>query len=237
MSGLIAQRGLLLAGSGGASTMHSEIIADSPALYLRFADTSGTTATNEVGASGTYSAGIALNQATLYPGGPVCALYTGGTQTTIIPASTLPSATDMTLMYIVKPTSVSGFQMLLCRDNLASPRKFQSRLNGASLEFVKISGGTSTISKASVFAANVTSIIHIVVNGSVGTIKFYQNGAEIHSAVLLGTNYGDASEALRFGYNAGGGASYNGYVSEVACFASALSAARCLVHAQKGGFA
>lgn len=222
---------------GSLATLYTEIIADSPGLYFRHGDVSGTTASNEVGASGTYSAGIALNQTALYTGGPVCALFTGGTQATVIPASTLTSATNLTLMYILKPTSVSGFQMLLCRDNLASPRKFQSRLNGTSLEFVKISGGTATISKASVFAANVISMIHIVVDGGAGTIKFYQNGLQIHSTTIASTDYGDAVQDLRFGYNAGGAAGYNGYVSEVAAFPSALTAARCLVHAQKGGFA
>ncbi|UHQ21877.1 LamG domain-containing protein [Lysobacter sp. 5GHs7-4] len=223
--------------SGSLATLYSETIADSPALYLRFGDPSGTTATNEVGASGTYSAGIALAQTALYPGGLTCALFTGGTQAVTIPASTLTAATNMTLRYIVKPTSVSGFQMLLCRDNLASPRKFQSRMNGASLEFVKISGGVETISKASVFAANVTTMIHIVINGGAGTIKFYQDGTEIHSTTIGATDYGDAVQDLRFGYNAGGAAGYNGYASEVAAFPSALSAARVLVHAQMGGFA
>lgn len=236
MSGLIAHRGALLV-AAVASTLHSETLADSPALYFRCGDASGTTATNEVGAAGTYSAGIALNQTALYSGGPTSALFTGGTQALIIPASTLTSATNLTLRYILKPTSVSGFQMLLCRDNLSAPRKFQSRLNGTSLEFVKISGGTATISKASVFAANVTSMIHIVIDGGAGTIKFYQNGVQIHSTTIASTNYGDATEVLRFGYNSGGAAGYNGYVSEVAAFPSALSAARCLVHAQKGGFA
>lgn len=222
---------------GSLATLYSEIIADSPAFYFRHADVSGTTAANEVGTSGTYSAGIALNQTALYTGGPVCALFSGGTQATVIPASTLTAATDLTFMYILKPTSVSGFQMLLCRDNLSEPRYFQSRMNGASLEFVKIVDGTVTISEPDVFEADVASMIHIVINGAADTIKFYQNGSEILSASLDGTNYGDASQDLRFGYNAGGAAGYNGYVSEVAAFASALSAGRCLVHAQRAGFA
>ncbi|KRD71458.1 LamG-like jellyroll fold domain-containing protein [Lysobacter sp. Root96] len=222
---------------GSLATLYSEVIADSPALYFRHADVSGTTASNEVGTSGTYSAGIALNQTALYSGGPVCALFTGGTQATIIPASTLTTAANLTLMYILQPTSVSGYQMLLCRDNLSEPRYFQSRMNGASLEFVKIVDGTSTISEPDVFAADVACMIHIVINGGAGTIKFYKNGTEILSTSLDATNYGDASQDLRFGYNSGGAAGYNGYASEVAAFASALSSARCLVHAQKGGFA
>lgn len=236
MSGLIAHRGLIL-GAAGASTLYTETLADSPALYFRCADMSGTTATNEVGTSGTYSAGIALNQAALYAGGPVSALFTGGTQAVVIPASTLASAPSLTLRYILKPTSVSGYQMLLCRDNLAEPRYFQSRMNGTSLEFVKIISGTVTISEPDVFVADVACMIHIVIDGGAGTIKFYLNGSEILSTALSSANYGDAAQELRFGYNSGGAAGYNGYTSEVAAFASALSAGRCLIHAERGGFA
>jgi len=226
---------LLTAVGSGAITLREEILADSPDFYFRLGETSGLTAVNETGGTdGTYS-GVTLNQSPLYIGGPSSVRVPGGVAWVAIPESLLPAATNLTLMCIINPQSVSGEQAIIVRDNNIQ-RYWQFRMSGTSLQWVKIVGGVEVVTKTSVFAINVTHMLHVVITAA-GGVEFFLDGALIHTATIGGTDYGGGTGGIRIGYDNGPTVGLNAYVSEVAGFSSVLTADRVLAHAEAAGFA
>lgn len=231
IAGIVAGRPL----ASAPATLRTEILADSPAFYFRHADLSGTVATNEVGIAGTYS-NVLLNQSPIYTGGPPSAQFNGTVQFTTIPASTLTSAPELSLVTVIKPTSTAGFGLIVCRDDGAGDRFWQWRANGTSLEWVKIVGGVEVVTAVGVLTADVACIIHTTI-ASDGSVAMYRDGVLVHSATIAAADYGDSDDVIAVGYTNGGAVGLNAYVSEVAGFAHVLSPSRVLAHAEAAEFA
>lgn len=233
----IVAGGMIVAGGGGAGSLYDEIMADSPEWYVRLNETSGTNANNETGgADGAYGAGVVLNQPAIYTGGSVCSIFekTSGTDYVEMGNSFPFSTGDVTFMTVIKPTTVGGVQSIISKDEGTGSRSFQWRMNGTSLEWVKIIGGVETITKTGVFTANVACMLHVTITSG-GSIAFFKNGVSIHTGSSGATSYA-TSNSLRIGFATGPGASMDGYIADCAGFGSVLSSARIAAHAAAAGF-
>ena len=105
------------------------------------------------------------------------------------------------------------------------------------MEFVKIVGGVVTVAKASVVSLGVNCVLGFSLDAS-GNIKFYLNGAVIHTAAIAAANYGGGAGNVELGYmSGGGGASLEANTGESALYNVALSDAQHLAIAQAAGFA
>lgn len=241
MTGIIAHRGLLLnaGGTPPPATLYSLIMAASPAYYFRHAEPSGTTMTNEVGSNGTYTGGTVTLGST--------ALYSGGPTSVRIPASgdmgygqrtggTLPTLNALTIMTIVQFTSLSaGLRGIVNNDQGASPRSWQWRMNGTTMEFVKIVGSVQVASFSPGLSTGTPYMLHVTVTSG-GSVTIYVNGTSAHTASFTGVNYGGLAELIQVGFASGGVGLANAFFSETAIFPSALSGAQITAMKTAGGF-
>ena len=214
--------------------LYTEIMLDSPSFYWRHKELSGAVMTNEVGTAGAYISGPILNQPAIYTGGPVCVRTSGSSfgQSTVA----LPAANSISIVCVTKPTSVTGFKMLINRDNNGT-RMWQWRANGTSMEWVKIVGGVATVAASSVFAINTACIVGVTVSAA-GSVKLYKNGVQVGSTgSIAAANYGGTADPIQIAYAAGAGTFNDAYFSESAVFCGQeLSAARMLAYATAAGF-
>lgn len=232
-------RRLMMAVGTSGPTLYAELMADSPWLYMRLGEASGATAENEVGTpEGSYSGSVSLGNAALYSGGPTCYSPSSNTgRVTYVSGAGASSSAAATFVLVYKPSSVTGIHQLLTRDG-AGGRFYQWRTNGANMEFVKITGGVDTKSVAHGMTAGVACIVHVRVTSG-GVVTFFRNGASLGGGTLASASYltNDGT-----GFYVGNRGAVNEAVtgdqfSEAAAFASSLSDARILAHAQAAGFA
>lgn len=221
--------------SGGSGTLYDAIMDDNPDFYYRLNEASGTNADNSAGGlDGTYS-GVTLNQPPLYSGGGASIRLNNGTQHVEVP-STYPTSTGaITLMCVIKPNTVTGIKSIITKDQGSGGRSFQWRTNGSSLEFLKVIGGTSMVSKTAAITVGVTCMLHVTISAA-GAVTLYINGAAVQTGSFPPTNF-VSSNPIRIGYAAGIGVGNDAFISDVAGFRAALSTVRCLAHAQAAGFA
>jgi hypothetical protein len=228
---------LLLSNTVSAGTaLYNEIIADAPEWYVRLNETSGTNVNNETGGTdGTYGGAVILNQPPIYTGGPQCAGFQlVGSSYAAMGAGFPVSTGSITMMAVIRPTTTSGVQSIISKDDSAGGRSFQWRLNGTSLEWVKIIGTPQGVTKTSAVTAGIACILHVTVSSG-GAVEFFKNGVSIHTGSVSPANYVTAN-GLRIGYAQGPAAGFNGYMCDCAGFGSVLSSARIAAHAAAGGF-
>lgn len=226
------------AGSGGGS-LYDEIMADSPAYYFRHSEASGSVMENEVGTDGVYMAGgITLGSAALYAGGPTSVRIpsSGGSGYGAKNGGTLPSLTEITLMTIVQFTSLSaGLRALISSDiGSGADRKWQWRMSGSTMQFIKVAG-PQTVQSALSVTTGTPYMLHVTVSSG-GLVTFYVNGTSVHSASISAHDYGSVAENIQIGLNSAGAGYINGFLSESAIFPTALSGARVSAHAAAAGF-
>lgn len=231
----------MMAAVGGGLTLYDEIMADSPWLYMRLGEASGTTAENEIASrpEGTYSGSVSLGNTAIYTGGPTCyspSANTGRAQ--YVANGSEGSASNVTLAVVYKPSSLSGIHQLVSRDtSLGGTRFYQWRTNGANLEFVKITGGVDVAIVAHGMTAGVACILHLRVTSG-GVVTFFRNGAALGGGTIAGATYLDGSGTGIYVGNRGGAneAITGDRYSEVTVFGSSLSDARIAAHAAAAGF-
>jgi hypothetical protein len=222
--------------SPGGTALYDEVMLDSPEWFVRLNESSGTVANNETGGTdGTYGGGVVLYNPGIYSGGPPCALFQqAATNDFVSMGAGFPVSTgSITLMAVIKPTSTTGVQSIISKDDGSGGRAFQWRMNGTSLEWVKIVGGAVGVTKTLVFTAGVAKILHVTVSSG-GAVEFFVNGVSVHTASIAAANYATAN-ALRIGYAAGPANGLDGYIGECAGFGSVLSSTRIAAHAAATG--
>lgn len=206
------------------STLYDLIMAQGPVNYWRNGEASGSVMVDEVAADGAYFGSVALGNTPLYSGGPTTA---GGNFSSFNfgSSSEVPaSLTAMTLLTIVRPTSLSGVKLIgVQRDENASAgnRFYQWRSNGADIEFVKIIGGVEVVSAASMLATNNTYLLAFGVDAS-GNYAMYRNGVSVKTGTMAAGNYGGSGDPWRIGYAAGPATNFAGTTCENAVFNKVL---------------
>ncbi|KRD70793.1 hypothetical protein ASE45_02740 [Lysobacter sp. Root96] len=117
---------------------------------------------------------------------------TGSNKAASFPVSGIPATMEqMTLGVIVKPAALTGLRHLVNRDNDAGGgRRWQFRLNGSSVQFVKIPGSAQTVSATHGMSVGQAHLLMVTITAG-GTVKLFGNGALLGSgSVTPLTNYG-----------------------------------------------
>lgn len=217
------------------TTLYDELIADGPVNYWRNGEASlPSPMIDEVAANGTYVGSVSVGNAALYSGGGTS--ITGFSGSILGVSAAFPSAlTSITIVTVVKPNTVSGFQPIgVSRDENGGGRKYQFRSNGDALEFVKIVGGVDTLSQAGVFVAGVACIVSIEIDAS-GNYAMYKNGVSIKTGTTGATDYGGSGDQYQIGYVTGAGVSLDGYTCDNAVFDYVVGPTRQAAYATAAG--
>lgn len=184
----------VLGGSSG-TTLRDLILADSPAMYLRLGEASGSVANNETGGTdGNYVGSHTLGNAGLYTGGPTSFKVTGSNGRVLWPDTAVPSLTNMTIGVIVRVNATDGNRPLLDRDDggLSGVDRFWlfDLDSGTNLRFVRIVGGVEVVSVAHGLSAGDIALF-VATYASTGAVKLYKNGTELTSATIAsGLDFG-----------------------------------------------
>lgn len=165
---------------GSGYNYAAEVLADSPLVYYRLDEISGTTATDSSGNGhhGTYSGGVTLDQAPLIQDGR--AVLLNGTSGKITgPAVNLIG--DCTLEAWYTPSSVSGTRYLIdhaaAGETAATNMTYSVLTIGTSLQALWESGSGVNTAVSSGYALSVGTAYHIVVerDAVAKTVKFTIN--------------------------------------------------------------
>lgn len=222
--------------------LYNAIIAASPVNYWRHADATGSVMHDEVAVDGTYI-GTATPFASIYTGGPTCMRGWSATSAYGFSSSFPTSLVACSFIGIVKIATLSGFKPVLAnRDANGGGRLYQIRLNGSSMEFVRINnfvGPVETIATPSgIITANTTVMLAVTIAtpvAGVSAIKFYRNGVLFHTDVMTAADFGVSGDVYEIGYFGGGGTYSDGFHSETAVFNYELSGATLAAMATAAG--
>lgn len=224
----VATCGAGLAVDGG-SNYAAEVLADSPDLYWRFLETSGTNADDSSpnNHDGTYSGGVTLNQA-----GPVSkAVKMAAASSQYVATSDTFASTIVSLECWVKIADAPTTANMAVLDRPNAPggstrdKSVYIAQTTGKAGFYIYDGNIKTVESASAIPFGAWVHLVGVTNGS--TIKIYVNGAEAGSAAA-GTSFGGTSvlcAGQTFAYEF-----FDDYLAEVAMYPSALSAGRIAAH-------
>lgn len=237
---IVGQR---IAANSAGGTLFDEIMADSPFMYLRLGESSGTTANNEAGATdGTYSGSWTMGQAALYTGGPTCVeVNADSTSRVLWPESGIPGTMPaLTLGCVFQSPMAGSTTMLICRDrDSGGSRYWQWRIESTNIRWIKIAGGVEAVDRAHGLSANTPYILHVTVDSS-GNVKLYKNGVQLGSTgTITAQDYGGAGSTTDIAIAnraAGSDALDDMKYSECFAIASAISDARIAAHAAAAGF-
>lgn len=223
----------------------SEVLADSPIVYWRLGEASGTTTMVDSSGNGhdeTYSTGVTL-------GAPSLLTSTPTTAATFLAADTFSAwaswqnAASITVEAWIK-TSASGIRAILDRDTLTTAnRAWQFRLNAGKLEFVRVgnaAGSLSAVTATSPGTVNNGAAHHVVATYDGTSIRLYIDGALVTTTTASG-GVRQPTTSTKFGIgvsHAVGGsgvtAQFDGVIDEAAYYGTALSGARILAHYNAG---
>jgi hypothetical protein len=217
------------------SAYADQVLADGPVSYWRLGDTSGTTASDVMGANpGTYTGGVTLGQQGALTGdADPAASFDGVNDYVLVPdSSSLDLTAGVTIEAWVKRNKSGVWQVLV-----GKPGTGQSKYENYALWFntsnqvvAYFGDGVSFISVVSPLD---TSWHHVAASYNNSTAKLYVDGAlaaQASSTIHLTAN----SLPLNMGRANGGSYFFGGLLDEVAVYPTALSADRIRAHHEVG---
>lgn len=223
-----------VAAGGGGGGYAAEVLADSPLVYWRMGDASGTTATDSSGNSrnGTYMGSPTLGSPSLVPSDTsnTAVDLSGTSQYVRISSASWMNVANITLEAVIQPDAVSGIKFVMDRDlETGGNSAFQFRLNGNKLEFIVFDGGPAkTATGATSLVAGTKYLVHGTYDGS--NAKVYVNGVQDGTVAGAGSLL-SAGAALCVGAHANGAGNFlDGKVDEAAMYGTALSSTRIAAH-------
>lgn len=251
-------RRVMMAGSTGpATTFASAIAADSPYLWWRLGESSGTVAADTSGNSrpGTYN-GTAGSAYDLSEPGLVgdanTAVEIKSNAGWVMSVGLHPianSGNGATLAIAIKINSAATSGAILTKHSIAPPTSASGSRepwlymgSDGKLRAGVWSGSMSIITSSMAVNDGVRRLIHVRIgaNGTEG-VELYVNGALDGSVgaapALTYSGYITAGRNNNSGWTSGADAAALGILDEVAVFSARLTPARILAHAQAGGFA
>lgn len=207
-------------------TYQSEVLADSPIVYLELNDTSGTAAVDQGShaVNGTYQNGVTLNQTGLT--GMAAAQFDGSDDFVDVPDhADLDITGDLTLEMLVYPTSFANYRMLITKVNGdTGPYQWLLRTGDGIPEFrfgAQVIPGTA--------APSLNSWNHMAVTRIGTAVTHYLNGATNGTGTTSGSVAANA-EPLRIGKRSENNYYFIGKLMEAAVYGSGLSGARISAH-------
>jgi hypothetical protein len=232
--------------AGVPTTLYdAAVLADTPLVYYRGEEPSGSTAVDYSGNSrdGTYQA-VTLAQASLLTSGegmsgsyPAVNTPTGAGLINRASATWMDQTAFCVEAVIRTGSNVSGSFILATRDDLGfssipSNRAWLLRINGSRLNASVNAAGEVNISPAASLAINTT--YHVAMRFTGALLEGYINGV-LGSSVAYATVPGAKTAPLRVGHHhdtTGANVwNFNGRIQKFAYYSGALSAARIAAHA------
>jgi len=215
----------------------SAVLADSPNVYWKLQDSAGTTAVETVsGINGTYNGtGYALNQAPLASGlGASVNFGTGGGSSGYIdvPANSAFAFTSgsWSIEFWFKPTNIGSRMEPI--SNGGSGYRFA--LSGTTTGKMDIDlNATNYLTTATTFANNTTYHVVLVCDKTANALTWYVNGAADASSAASPSVPATGVD-LAIGELVGTYFQFQGYMSNVAMYPSALSSTRVAAHYAAG---
>lgn len=236
-----------------SSDWASEIAADSPYLWWRLGEASGTAAADASGNSrpGTYNGAITLGQTSLVGDANSAINITGNTGWVISNAQhpIADSGSGATLAIAIKINNGASAGAILTKHAGSNPIGASGNRepwlylgSDGKLRAAFWSGSASIITSSMVVSDGVARLIHMRIgaNGTEG-VELYVNGALDGSASaapsLTYNGYITAGRNYVSGWTSGADAAALGIYDEVVVFNSRLSPTRILAHAEAAGYA
>lgn len=215
----------------------SEVLADSPLMYFRMGESSGTTMTDSSGngRNGTYVNSPTLGSTGLLTGDSDTAVtFTGaaGQEATVPDDNSLDGLSAFTVeVWLNGSATFSGTNYIVSRDDGSANRSFMFRAVSNKLQFVKIPNGTVTTSGATTLV--VGNIYHFaaVYNGT--DIRLYVNGVLDNTPAAATGSLGTINRILEIGMRLAAGPMV-GVFDEIAIYGTALSSTRIAAHYTAG---
>lgn len=224
---------LTLPGYAGA------VLADSPLLYWRLGDPSGTTVTDSSGNGrhGTYVGSPTLGVSGLQTSDADTAVgFASGKYADLASASWM-NVTTITIEAWVQLSTTGAVQSIVDRDaSSGSNRQFQFRVN-ASNQFEAIFWDSTTAFWVTTGATALTvgPVYHLVATYDGTTSTVFVDGVSDGSASHSGTLYAGTSQPLALASNNNGSFQpFTGTIDEVALYGTALSSTRVAAHYSAG---
>lgn len=220
-------------------TYSAEVLTDTPLVYWRLGDASGTTMTDSSGNSrdGTYVNTPTLGATGLISGDSDKGVgFDGANDYAHIADAAWMDVTAITVEALIKPAT-TGLMSIIDRDNGTTERMFQFRKNASDkLEAIvwRTSDGPFFLAGATTLTAGGTYHCAMKYDGATSTWKLLVNGVVDASTALAGSlktgAYNVVVGASSSGGTLGGTALFNGTIDEVAYYGAALSDARLAAH-------
>lgn len=236
-AGIIASH--YVASGGGGNPYSTEVLADSPALYWKFAETTGTSAADSSGNSkpGTIGGSPTLGATTVMPAGSGSfTLDATSKRVVVVPFSAI-NVTSFSAEAWVNLSNVTSYHNIFNRDGSNVQRGWNLYVTNGKLN--GYDGASDHISTGSSMSTGTAYYVAVTCDGT--TVKLYLNGSLDFSF----------SVAAGWGTNATGGSSFNnftvgaseagsssgtfalpltGNIDHVAFYPSALSSTRIAAH-------
>jgi hypothetical protein len=210
----------------------SEVLADSPYLYWRLGESSGTTAADASGngRTGTYSGGYTLGTTGLITGDSNTAVTFNGT-TALVTASDTADLTAFTIEAWIKAGSGTTGGIAGRDSTVDASRIFYIDMNGTKPEVVVFKNGTTVGSVLGPTAVN-DNVRHHIVGTYDGTItRLYVDGVQVGTpSTTVSGALPTANTAFVVGGRRSGAAEFNGVIDEVAYYTTALPSTRIAAH-------
>lgn len=215
----------------------SEVLADSPLVYYRLGEASGSTLVDSSGngRNGTYNGDYTLGQPGLTLDTDTAAAFAGGATawTTTTYGAWMNSLTTFTVEVWFRLSDIAGGYVAGRWPNSGGSQWFIVAGGDDNLTTVARIGGTQR-NLASTYTRDTTTIYHVAMTYDGTTLRQYVNGVETASGAWSGSMT-TSTGVLHLGRIASATNSFlPGTLDEFAMYGSALSAARILAHYTAG---
>lgn len=176
-------------GGGEATDFIALLLARGAFMIFPHGEAGGSVAVNEgTGPDGSYSAPVLLGQPALYAGGPTSVRIDSGGRV-VFPADSIPPmTTGVSMGTVVRISGATGFRPLVVRDDAGvggGSRHWNFRLNGAGLEFTKITGSVEWGDRPHGMVAGDTAFLGCSYEVSTGLVRLYKNGVQLGSSIQM----------------------------------------------------
>jgi hypothetical protein len=216
-----------------------QVLARSPALYLRHGEAAGSTTmvdSSGNGRNGAYNGSPTLGVAPLIANDSDTAvtMNASGQFAEIGYATWMAGWTSFTLMGWIKRASIGSYHTILARDNTGSNGPWRLRVNDTNhLEFLLWHTGLTVLAGVSTLAANTRYHVAARYNGAQMTV--HVNGSTDATVAATGALNSVDTPTLRVGgYGFGTAEEFNGTLDELQVYTTALTDAQILADYQAG---
>ncbi len=216
------------------------ILADSPAGYWRFEETSGTTASDETGNGENLTIlEAALNGSPVIAEGGLAASFNGGATSHATLFSTTPiiadGATSCSLeIWVEIASATTGTQYIISYPEASAGSngiEIRATAAGVFFDVVTAGGGLKTVTHSGGIPNDTPT--HLVVTYDGVNARGYYNGV-LETPVAQTTGLNAAATEINIGRFGSFGAHFIGRCDEAAMYASVLSDAQVLAHYNAG---